>query len=329
MRQAVAIVVALDGRSIRGAVAREPVEALGGRPRPRTAQSSSDRCCLTSGISVCTASSMSASVLGPGPRATPVRIQAGRFWYIRPRVPSIGSTMMTHRARLSVGACRHDDLAAGQPLGHQQHRPLRASRSSADLCDEHLLGHAVDRVDRVALCFGRDADSSATAAASHAPTTSSRMRRCRAWIGASSGWTGARRHASTHAGAEVVRTAGSGQLGGLLFRRRVAQEVAAADLGPGQVLEQVRPAQRRMELDVEVESSDVLLQRRLVKRHHVGERHPPQVVEPDDHVAEHRREIPSLLVVQCRNGRHAPQRRDVRLIGIAGEVRHERDGASM
>jgi hypothetical protein len=42
-----------------------------------TAHSSSDKCCLTSGISVCTASSMSANVLGPGPARHPSEIQAG------------------------------------------------------------------------------------------------------------------------------------------------------------------------------------------------------------------------------------------------------------
>ena len=43
-----------------------------------------------------------------------------------------------------------------------------------------------------------------------------------------------------------------------------------------------------------------LLQRRLVERHHVGERHPPEIVEPDDHVAEHRREIAPLVVIAAR-----------------------------
>ena len=56
---------------------------------------------------------------------------------------------------------------------------------------------------------------------------------------------------------DVVRPAGGDELRRLLFRRRVAEEVAAADLRTGEVLQQVRPAQRRMELDVEVEPSDV------------------------------------------------------------------------
>ena len=58
---------------------------------------------------------------------------------------------------LSVGAFRHDDLAARQPLGHQQHRLLPRGDSSADLCDELVFSNAVDRVDRIALCFRRDA----------------------------------------------------------------------------------------------------------------------------------------------------------------------------
>ena len=58
---------------------------------------------------------------------------------------------------LSVGAFRHDDLAARQSLGHQQHRLLPRGDSSADLCDELVFSNAVDRVDRIALCFRRDA----------------------------------------------------------------------------------------------------------------------------------------------------------------------------
>ena len=44
-------------------------------------------------------------------------------------------------------------------------------------------------------------------------------------------------------GALVVNGGHVTQLLGLVFRRRVAQEAAPANLGPGQVLEQVRLAQ--------------------------------------------------------------------------------------
>ena len=52
-----------------------------------------------------------------------------------------------------------------------------------------------------------------------------------------------------------------------------------------------------MEFDVKVESCGVPPQGRLVKRHYVGERHSPQVIETDDHIAKHCREIPPLLVI--------------------------------
>ena len=57
---------------------------------------------MTIGISVWTASSMSLRrVSGPRFGATPVSTQALRFWYMIARVPSIGSTMIRHRASSS------------------------------------------------------------------------------------------------------------------------------------------------------------------------------------------------------------------------------------
>src|SRR3954469_17395635 len=84
-----------------------------------------------------------------------------------------------------------------------------------------------------------------------------------------------------------------------------------------------------MEFDMKMEPSNVLLQGRLVERHDVRERHPPEIVEANDDIAEHSREIPSLLIAQAVDGGHAAQWRDVRLVGIACEVRDERDGAAM
>ena len=57
---------------------------------------------------------------------------------------------------LPVGAFRHHGLAALQPLGHQQHRLLAGRDRSADFCDELVFSNSVDRVNRIARCFGRD-----------------------------------------------------------------------------------------------------------------------------------------------------------------------------
>src|SRR5262245_16730246 len=65
------------------------------------------------------------------------------------------------------------------------------------------------------------------------------------------------------------------QFGGFLFRRCVAQEIAAADLRTRQILQQVRTPQRWMKLDVKMEPAMVApVGRRLVQRHHVRERPP-------------------------------------------------------
>ena len=50
-----------------------------------------------------------------------------------------------------------------------------------------------------------------------------------------------------------MRPAGRNELRRLLFRRRVAEKVAPANLRTGEVLQQVRAAERRVELDVKVE----------------------------------------------------------------------------
>ena len=135
-----AMVVAVDGCRVRGATS--PVSRLtrmADAPWPRTAQSSSRQMLLDErNLRLHRQLDVGQACAGPGPGATPVRIQAGRFWYIRPRVPSIGSTMITHRAALTVGALRHDDLAARQPLGHQHDRRLpcrdRSPISSMSTC---------------------------------------------------------------------------------------------------------------------------------------------------------------------------------------------------
>ena len=79
--------------------------------------------------------------------------------------------------------------------------------------------------------------------------------------GARSGWDRMVdvRTAADHAARPVVRPAGGDELRRLLFRRRVAEKVAAANLRTGEVLQQVRAAERRVELDVEVEACGVAL----------------------------------------------------------------------
>src|ERR1041384_4292778 len=83
---------------------------------------------------------------------------------------------------------------------------------------------------------------------SNASTTAARIRRGTARIGSSSARGSA---ISTPLG--VVHAGDGPQLGGLLLRRRIVEEVAAADLRPGEVLLQPGLPERRMDLDVEVE----------------------------------------------------------------------------
>src|SRR5258708_4363442 len=94
----------------------------------------------------------------------------------------------------------------------------------------------------------------------------------------------------------VVHARNGAQLGGLLLRSGVVEEIAAADLGPREVLEQPRLPERRIDLDVEVEPGvGRAVRRRLVEDHHVGEPHPPEVVQPDQRLAEHGGEIGELV----------------------------------
>src|SRR5512143_1959518 len=85
------------------------------------------------------------------------------------------------------------------------------------------------------------------------------------------------------------------KLSRLLLRGRVVEEVAAADLRAGEILEEARLAQRGMNLDVEVKSRRRLsLGGRLVQHHHVRERRAPQVVEPDEGLAQDASEVGEL-----------------------------------
>ena len=51
--------------------------------------------------------------------------------------------------RGAARAGRHDDPAAGQPLGDEQDGGVRRRNRAPDLLDEHMLGDAIDRIDRV------------------------------------------------------------------------------------------------------------------------------------------------------------------------------------
>ena len=130
---------------------------------------------MTSGISVCTASTMSRSdVAGPRFGATPVRIQALRFWYISPRVPSIGSTMMRQVAACSSIVSGKAPLPARHPFGNE-HERLLALRGRGEPFDD-LLADGVDRVDGVALLIPIHCGKRSIACRSVAATTASRTR---------------------------------------------------------------------------------------------------------------------------------------------------------
>src|SRR5438128_4072696 len=80
----------------------------------------------------------------------------------------------------------------------------------------------------------------------------------------------------------VVHARDGAQLGGLLLWRGVIQKVPPADLRAGEVLEEARLAQGRVDLDVKMEPRvgrppPPPVRRRLVQHHHVWKRHAPQV----------------------------------------------------
>src|SRR5689334_14366413 len=61
-----------------------------------------------------------------------------------------------------------------------------------------------------------------------------------------------------------------------LFRQGIAEEVAAADLGTRQILQEVRLAQWRMELDMKMKRAVIRpVGWSLVEGHYIGKRHAP------------------------------------------------------
>src|SRR5215218_10423291 len=210
------------------------------------------------------------------------------------RVPSIGSTMIRQRA-----------ASSDVPRGSTTWPPsipsaIRTSGVRGATSREKKSTSVASLTRSTALIVSPASsaaipDISSSDARSHASTTARRTSSCSSRIGARKSWmvfmVGAW---SLEAGAEarplspcpLVMDGGHvPQLRGLLLRRRIAQEVASPDLRPGQVLQQVGFAERRMELDVEVEAGIIMtVSRGLVQRHDIGKRHLPQVVEPDEHL---------------------------------------------
>src|SRR5712691_10133888 len=85
------------------------------------------------------------------------------------------------------------------------------------------------------------------------------------------------------------------QLRGLFFGCSVVQKIAAADLRTGEVLAEPGLAQWWMDLDVKVKSSmRRVVGGRLVQHHHVRKRHAPQIVESNQRLAQHGREVREL-----------------------------------
>ena len=245
-----------------------------------------------------------------------------------------GRALLVHQAARAVD--RIDDDRQRDVRSRSRRRAARPRRRAAlrrrartgasargdrplDLLDEHVLGDAVDRVDRVAFVVVRDVRRARSPPRARTrATTSSRMRRCSARIGCEQRVT---------AGAV---TATSGRTGSAARRRRRSSaafssgEVSLRKLpppisGPARYFSRFGRRSGGWNSMWKWKPRASLRHRRLVQRHHVRERHPPQVVEADHDVAEHRREIAPLVVVEVGNAsrrsaaaRRRPRRRSAR-----------------
>ena len=162
----------------RPALAGGAIEALAVRAAARDRPQLSHRCCFTSGISVCTASAMSASVSrrrGRARRRSAPR--PGASASISPRVPSMGSTMTT--ISTSARACppgstrRPSCPALRPPAGRASAAPaLEARRAAPPRTGDRR------RTPCRPASSPTTADSSSIDWRSHAATTSSRMASC-------------------------------------------------------------------------------------------------------------------------------------------------------
>ena len=202
--------------------------------------------------------------------------------------------------------------------------------------DERLLADTVDGVDRVALPRRRRSRTSrrATRARTPRPRRDGPLRAARgsgrasSWIRLGSGSASRRSRVRPSRSCRsrsprcplVVHVGQRAQLGGLLLRRRVAEEVAAADLR----------ARRGTSAGSACAAADGTrcgsgsrgsraVGRRLVQRHHVGKRHLPQVVEAHEHVLEHGGQVAPLAPWTAPRGSGAspsaprrPRRRSAR-----------------
>src|SRR5712664_4441691 len=107
------------------------------------------------------------------------------------------------------------------------------------------------------------------AACSHASTTAARMRSCKFLIGMRSVRASAIASLCFRT-VLIVHFRLGAQFGCSLLRRSVTQKIAAANFRPGQILQQIRFAERRVELDMEMERAVVAtISRSLVQRHDV------------------------------------------------------------
>ncbi len=88
--------------------------------------------------------------------ATPVSTQALRFWYMSPRVPSIGSTIRQNFALSRVRPNGNTVRAAGEPF-RDEHDPTECVRLGAQHLEQYGFAHLVDGVNRVATLVTDDA----------------------------------------------------------------------------------------------------------------------------------------------------------------------------
>src|SRR6185503_9018783 len=111
------------------------------------------------------------------------------------------------------------------------------------------------------------------------------------------------------------------QLRCLCFGQRIAQEIATADLRTCEVLQEVRFAERRVALDVEMKSGIVgVVSGRLMQREDVRKRHLPQVVVADKKALERHGELVHLSRRHCRKAGVRLLWRDVALVRVPSEV---------
>src|SRR5262245_5932938 len=114
------------------------------------------------------------------------------------------------------------------------------------------------------------------------------------------------------------------QLCRLGFGRGVVEEIASADLGSGEVLEQARLSQRRMDLNVEVKSRSGGLRWPVVEDHDVRHGYAPEVLETDKRLSKYSGKFFQLARLELGDVGAGRARCNVRLIRVSREVGDER-----